>query len=88
MLLLLLVVGPVLLLAWHRPLHPLSCPVAFVDVCRAAAAVAAAAATVYSSVGISCSGTRRLHSGSHRIIALQMVKGLEDRTARSTVFIA
>lgn len=54
--------GPVLLLARHRPLHPLRCPVAVV--CGAAAAAAAA---VYSSVGIiSCSGARRLHGGVHR----------------------
>lgn len=61
LLLLVLVVGPVLLIARHRPLHPLSCPVAIVDVCGAAAA-----ATVYSSVGISCSTGRRLHGGVHK----------------------
>lgn len=50
-LLLLVGVGPVvmllLLFVCHRPLHPLLCPVPVVDVC-------AAAATVYSSVGINC----------------------------------
>lgn len=76
---LLLVVGPVLLLfAWHRPLHPLPCPVSVAYVCGAAAA----AATVYSSIGISCRGARRLHGGAQ---ILQLVNWLEDRTARRTL---
>lgn len=75
---LLLVVGPVLLLfAWHRPLHPLPCPVSVAYVCGAAAA-----ATVYSSIGISCRGARRLHGGAQ---ILQLVNWLEDCTARRTL---
>lgn len=54
LLLLLLAAGPVLLVAWrrHRPLHPLPCPAAVVDVC---------CATVFSSVCIRCFGGPRLH---------------------------
>ena len=63
-----------LLLAGHRPLHPLLCPASVVDVC------AAAAATDHSSVGISCSRARRLHGA---VQTLQLAKGLQTKTTLS-----
>ena len=69
----LVVIGPVLLLAWHRPLHPLPCPVSSVDV------GGAAAAAVDSSVRISCSDARCLHGAARK---LQVMK--EDLSERRT----
>lgn len=74
-LLLLVGVGPVvmllLLFVCHRPLHPLLCPVPVVDVC-------AAAATVYSSVGINC----HLHAAAQALRAVLLLLRRITETSR------